>query len=125
MEKIATDKLVAYVVWLPVLNYQDAATLQKNGQKESRRLPGSRSLHYSDPQGHSGREWGRVMDIPYGAPAWDIYFAYGPDVRWEEGPPPVPTYWEHQLGGMPGNRRLNGPRFAEQVRRLLERVRTE
>jgi len=121
MEKIATDKLVAYVVWLPVLNYQDAVTLQKNGQKESSRMPGSRSLHYSDPEGYSGQQYGTIMEIPYGAPAWDIYFAFGPQVRWEDGAP-VPTYWEHQLGGLPGNRRLNGPRFADAVRRLLEQT---
>ena len=99
MEKIASDKLVNYVVWLPVLNYQNAATLQRNGQRESRRLPGPRSLHYSDPEGYSGKEYGEIVGVPYGAPA--------------------PTYWEHQLGGMDRSRRLNGPRFADEVRKLL------
>jgi hypothetical protein len=121
MEEIASDKLVAYVVWLPVLNYQDATTLQKNGQKESGRRPGSRSIHYTDPQGYSGKEYGKIMEIPYGAPAWDIYFACAPDGRWEDGPPP-PTYWEHQLGGLPGNKRLDGPRFADAVRELLQQT---
>ena len=124
MEKIARDKLVAYVVWLPVLNYQDAATLRKNGQKESSRMPGSRSIHYADPQGYSGKQYGKVMEIPYGAPAWDIYFAFGPDVRWGNAPP-APTYWEHQLGGLPGDKRLDGPRFADAVRRLFQQARSE
>lgn len=121
MEKIASEKLATYVVWLPVLNFQNAATLQRNGQKESSRLPGPRSLHYSDPEGYSGKEYGKIVDIPYGAPAWDIYFAFGPDVRWDNAPP-APTYWEHQLGGMDGTRRLNGPRFADEVRKLLAEV---
>lgn len=119
MESFESDNLVNYVVWLPVLNYQNAATLQRNARKESDRLPGPRSNHYTDPEGYSGRAYGQLMGVPYGAPAWDIYFAFGPGVRWESSPP-VPTYWEHQLGGMDSSRRLNGPRFAGQVERLLK-----
>src|SRR6266702_6708867 len=37
LETIPTDKLAVYVVWIPVLNFQDEATLQKNGMKESGR----------------------------------------------------------------------------------------
>lgn len=118
MEKIASEKLATYVVWLPVLNFQNAATLQRNVQKESSRLPGPRSLHYSDPEGYSGKEYGKIIGVPYGSPAWDIYFVFGADVRWDGGAP-APTYWEHQLGGMDGTRRLNGSRFAEEVRKLL------
>ncbi|MFQ5776676.1 MAG: hypothetical protein ACE5IP_01565 [Terriglobia bacterium] len=121
MGKIPTDKLVTYVVWLPVLNFQDASTLQRNGRKESSRLPGPRSLHFSDPEGYSGREYGKIVGIPYGAPAWDIYFAFGADVRWEDAPP-APTYWEHQLGRVDPARRLDGRRFAREVRKLLEKV---
>jgi len=121
MEKIASDKLATYVVWLPVLNFQNAATLQRNGQKESSRLPGARSLHYSDPEGYSGKAYGPIIGVPYGSPAWDIYFAFGADVQWQDGAP-APTYWEHQLGGMDRSRRLNGPRFAEEVRKLLAEV---
>lgn len=121
MGKFPTEKLVTYVVWLPVLNFQDASTLQRNGHKESHRLPGSRSLHFSDPEGYSGKEYGKIVDIPYGAPARDIYFAFGPNVRWEDTPP-APTYWEHQMGGVDSARRLSGPRFAREVRKLLEKV---
>ncbi len=117
MEKIASEKLATYVVWLPVLNFQNAATLQRNGQKESRRLPGPRSLHYSDPEGYSGKEYGKIVGVPYGAPAWDIYFSFGPDVQWQDGAP-APTYWE----GMDSSKRLNGPRFAAEVRKLLAEV---
>ncbi|MFQ5694389.1 MAG: hypothetical protein ACE5HB_00200 [Terriglobia bacterium] len=118
MEEIASDRLATYVVWLPVLNFQDARTLQRNTRKESRRLPGPRSLHYADPEGYAGHAYSKIMEIPYGAPAWDMYFAFGPDAEWKDGPP-APDYWEHQLGGMPPGKRLNGPRFAERVRRLL------
>lgn len=119
MEKIESDKLVTYVVWLPVLNFQNPATLQRNSHRYEKLIPGdSRVLHYADPEGYSGKEYGRIVEIPYGAPAWDIYFTFDAAVEWG-AEPPTPTYWEHQLGGLPGNKRLNGPRFAEQVRKLL------
>ncbi len=119
MEKIGSEKLVTYVVWLPLLNFQNAATLQRNAHRHEKLIPGgARVLHYSDPEGYSGKEYGKIVEMPYGAPAWDIYFAFGADVEWGEKPP-APTYWEHQLGGLPPERRLNGPRFADEVRKLL------
>jgi hypothetical protein len=54
LETIPTDKLPVYVVWIPVLNFQDEATLQQNGLKESGRVPDSRAIHYIDPNGFSG-----------------------------------------------------------------------
>ncbi len=38
LETIPSNKLAVYVVWIPVLNFQDEATLQKNGLKESRQF---------------------------------------------------------------------------------------
>lgn len=119
MEKFATDKLVAYVVWLPQLNYQDPARLQKKVRRYAELLPaGPRVTYYSDPQAYVGKKYGAVIKVPYGAPAWDVYFAFAADVRWGDSPPP-PTYWEQQMGGFPAETRLDGPRFAEQVRKLL------
>ena len=34
----------------------------------------------------------------------------------------MPNYWEHQLGGMSQDQYLDGPRFAEQVRKLLAKI---
>ncbi len=117
--KIGSDNLVTYVVWLPVLNFQKAPRLQRNAHRYEKLIPGGpRTLHYADLEGYSGNEYGKIVEIPYGAPAWDIYFAFGADEEWGETPP-LPTYWEHQLGGLAPERQLNGPRFAEQVRKLL------
>lgn len=122
MTEIGSDNLVTYVVWLPVLNFQNAKTLQRNAHRYEKLIPGGpRVLHYADPEGYSGKEYGRIVGISYGAPAWDIYFAFDADVEWGETAP-SPTYWEHQLGGMAPERQLNGPRFAEQVRKLLAEV---
>src|SRR6266446_1283026 len=51
LETISSGQLAVYVVWIPVLNYQDETTLYKNGLKESSRMPDSRAIHYVDPKG--------------------------------------------------------------------------
>src|SRR5713226_2131519 len=33
LETVPSNQLAVYVVWIPVLNYQDAPTLQRNGLK--------------------------------------------------------------------------------------------
>src|SRR5216683_6713508 len=38
LETIHSDRLAVYVVWIPVLNFQDEPTLQRNGLKESKRV---------------------------------------------------------------------------------------
>jgi hypothetical protein len=123
MEKFATDKLVAYVVWVPLLNIQDPARLQRNAQRYANLLPpGARVTHYNDPEAYAAKKYGPIIGVPYGGAAWDVYFAFGADVRWGDTPP-APTYWEHQLGGgIADNRLLDGPRFAGEVRKLLAKI---
>jgi hypothetical protein len=122
MDKISTDKLVAYVIWVPLLNLQDSATLQRHAHEYAKLLPGSaRVTHYSDPQANTGKSYGPIIGVPYGAPAWDVYLAFAADAHWGDAPP-TPSYWEHQLGGLPSSKFLDGPRFAEEVRKLLAKA---
>src|SRR5260370_15435847 len=81
LETIPSNKLAVYVVWIPVLNFQDEVTLQKNRLKVSGRVPDSRTIHYIDPNGFSGRQSSTLLNVPYSAPAWYVYFAFAPDVR--------------------------------------------
>ena len=118
LETIPSNKLAVYVVWIPVLNFQDEATLQKNGLKESGRVSDSRAIHYVDPNGFSGKQYSTVLNVPYHAPAWDVYFAFGPDVRWEDRAP-TPTDWMYQGEGFDRARLLDGRKFAERIQKLL------
>jgi hypothetical protein len=118
LERVHSDRLAVYVIWIPVLNFQDQATLQKNGLKESVRVSDSRATHYIDPNGFSGKQYSPILKIPYHSPAWDVYLAFGPGVRWEDRAP-VPTSWMYQGDGLEGGRRLDGPKFAEVVQQLL------
>jgi hypothetical protein len=122
MERITTDKLAVYVVWVPLLNFQDAARLQKNARQYAGLLPpGPHVSHYIDPGAYIGKKYGSVLGVPYGAPAWDVYLAFRADERWTDTPP-TPSYWEHQLGTMPSEKFLDGPRLAEEVRKLLAKM---
>jgi len=115
---IPSNRLAVYVVWIPVLNFQDEATLQRNGLKESSRISDSRAIHYIDPNGFSGKQYSAVMNVPYHAPAWDMYFAFGSDVRWEDRAP-TPTEWMYQGEGFDRAHLLDGHKFAEQIQKLL------
>ena len=118
MEAIRSDRLAVYVVWIPVLNFQDEPTLQKNGLKESSRLSDSRAIHYIDPRGLSGKEYSSILNFPYHSPAWDVYLAFGPEARWD-GHAPSPTDWMYQGEGFDRSRLLNGRRMAQEVQKLL------
>ena len=119
LDTIPNKQLAVYVVWLPVLNFQDEATLQRNGRKESTRVSDSRATHYIDPNGFSGKEYSPILNIPYHGPAWDVYLAFAADVHWNDGAP-SPTAWMHQGGdGMDRSRRLDGRKFAGEIQNLL------
>jgi len=118
LETISSSQLAVYVVWIPVLNYQDETTLYKNGLKESSRMPDSRAIHYVDPKGFSGKEYSTILNVPYHAPAWDVYFAFGPDVRWGDRAP-TPTEWMYQGEGFDRSRLLDARKFAGQIQKLL------
>ncbi len=118
METIHSDRLAVYVVWIPVLNFQDEPTLQKNGLKESSRLSDSRAIHYIDPRGFSGKEYSSILNFPYHSPAWDVYMAYAPSIRWEDHAP-TPDDWMYQGEGLDRSRLLDGRKMAQQVQKLL------
>jgi len=122
VNRFAGDKLAVYVVWVPLLNLQDPPTLQRHAQQCAKLIPpGLRVTHYIDPAAYSGKKYGPILGVPYGSPAWDVYLAFGADAHWAENAP-SPVYWEHQLGGMPAKNYLDGPRFAEEVRKLLAKI---
>ncbi len=118
METIQTDRLAVYVVWIPVLNFQDEPTLQKNGLKESSRLSDSRAIHYIDPLGFSGKEYSSILNFPYHSPAWDVYLVFGSEARWDNRPP-SPSDWMYQGEGLGRARLLDGHKMAQQVQKLL------
>jgi hypothetical protein len=114
--------LAVYVVWLPALNSQSPAELQKNGAEAAKLIDDPRVRFYVDPRGFSGTAYGKLMNIPRGSPAWDIYFAFDGNAKWKDQPP-KPQYWMHQLWGMDPKLLLKGPVFFEHAKKLLGEAR--
>lgn len=107
------------MVWLPALNSQSPSALEKNGAEGAGLISDPRVRFYVDPKEVLGTAYGKLMHIPDGSPAWDIYFAFGPDAQWRNKPP-KPDFWMHQLWGVNPKLLLNGPVFLDHVKRLLD-----
>jgi hypothetical protein len=53
------------------------------------------------------------------AAAWDTYLLFDRDARWQaDSLPPEPAWWEHQLPGLPPERRLDPARFGSKAAAL-------
>lgn len=55
-----------------------------------------RLSYFWDENQLTGLEWGKVLDLD--KTAWDVYFLYGPNVKWKKKVP-KPDFWMHQLSG--------------------------
>jgi hypothetical protein len=114
LAEIGDPSLRAHVVWVPILK-----TDQDPPDQETRALvPDGRAVHYWDADGIVSPLFAAALGLSPGYPAWDVYLIYGPDVRWEDGPP-TPVYWHHQLPGVTKAPFLDGDSFARQLRLVL------
>ena len=75
-----------------------------------------RVKHFWDSQEVVGKAFQPVLDAP--VPAWDVWMLFGRDAVWSD-PAPTPSWWETQLGGLPQDRELDGPRFSRKAAQLL------
>lgn len=100
-----------FVVWSPQLGAEEyhvpeATTL----------LPDSRAHHYWDPERLLGKLFRPVLSTP--GTAWDVWLLFDRDATWPENGVPEVAWWEHQLDGMPPDRRLDPDRFADRATTL-------
>ncbi len=109
-EEVASQSLVGDVVWLPMMNGDDAQA----ARAESAHLPEDRISQYWDPEKRLGGLFARTLGLE--GVAWDVYLLYAPGVSWEADAPPKPTFWMHQLPEVVGaaeNLRLDPGRFSK------------
>ena len=115
LDTIKEPNLRVYVAWVPILP-EDTETPDAGTRAL---LPDRRAVHFWDAEHALPEPFSRMLRLPEGWPAWDIYLAYPPGVDWE-GEPPAPAFWHHQLGDTLDAPMLDGPRFAKQLRALLK-----
>jgi len=88
-------------------------------------MPDPRARHYWDGGRVVGRGYrtlkldGRPLDL--GIEAWDVWMLFDGKARWTVPGPPEPAWWEHQLHGLPEERRLDPDRFAGKAAALRAR----
>jgi hypothetical protein len=79
---------------------------------------------YWNPTGDFGREMSKTLNFWNGhrwVYAWDTWMIYSPNVVWEKGVPPPPSFLMHQLGGLDNTKFpfLDSKIFAAQVNTQL------
>jgi hypothetical protein len=76
-------ELAVYAVWVPFLGgTRDAAALSQ------RVLPDPRVIQFWDEAALTS-DWFAAHVEDGQAPAWDVYYLYGPDARWTDVPSPL------------------------------------
>jgi hypothetical protein len=113
LEQNPGDRLAAYVVWGPMLGEETAA----DAKQATRHLPDRRVANFWTPTHALATVLATPLDLHDGK-AWDTFLLFGPGARWGDSPP-VPDYYMHVNKPLPPERRLNGEKLAEQVRKLL------
>lgn len=104
--------LKAFVVHVPTLRAEE-----HHAARAVRLMEGAGIRHYWDPEGQSGVELQKAMEID--AYAWDVWLLYDRGAEWTADQAPKPVHWEHQLGGLPRDKKLDPKRFAAKVTALL------
>jgi len=121
-DKQNDDRLVTFVVHVPTMGAKE-----HHAADSIPLMNGPRVHHYWEESGIIGQHYTEVMDV--NMYVWDFWAIYGPDAVWDGTLPPVPEYYEHQLGvtssnfrGFPKERVLDAERFAAQTRNYLAQV---
>jgi hypothetical protein len=87
----------------------------------TKRLPDVRVRHYWDSDRKLVAEYARTLRT--NEQPWDVYFLYGRDAEWTNGPPP-PAYWMDQIG-LENGTPLNAAKLAERAQELLSQQETK
>ncbi len=119
------DRLMTFVVHVPTMGAKE-----NHAADSMPLLDGPRVRHYWEESGIIGQHFAEVMDVAMYV--WDFWAIYGPDAVWEGTLPPVPDYFEHQLGvtsggsrGFPRELVLDAERFATKTAEYLQLVDTQ
>ena len=109
-------RIVTFVVHVPTLGAREA-----NVAPASRLIANRYTTHYWEETGITGKLMQEVMGVD--KYVWDFWTIYGPDVVWsDERLMPAPSFWQHQLDGLPIDKKLNANVFAAKVDEFLAQV---
>ena len=120
LEEIVDERLKMYVIWEPMLS-GDSKEL---ADKVSKEVNDPRMVFQAwDENRVNGKLWTSFMKktdnrwIADG-PAWDVYFLYRANDKWDEDKPSVPGYWQHQGAGT-AELKLNYSKLKSKIEEFL------
>ena len=106
-------RMITYVVHVPTLGAREV-----NVAPASRLISNAHTTQYWEETGITGK----LMEETLGLTdryIWDFYAIYGPTAVWSDERPPVPDFYQHQLQGLPPEKRLQADAFAAKVGEFL------
>lgn len=112
--QVKDPDLRVYAVWASVLKSDFEIAVGR----ATRRLPDERVSHYWDAQGELVKAYAPVLKLGGDQTAWDVYYVYGRDAEWKDGPPPPPDFIMDQVD-LPGSRPLDADKLAAELNRQL------
>jgi len=111
-------RTATFVIHVPTLGAHEA-----NVAPASRLIINRYTTHYWEETGITGRLMQQVMGVD--KYVWDFWAIYAPNARWsDERLMPAPSFWQHQLGGLPAEKKLDANVFAAKVDEFLAQVST-
>ena len=114
--KINDPRLVAISVFIPMLSGDSVDAARDSAGKLKKVGIDS----FWDGKRDLGKEFGEAVMLPRGLKvAWDAYFIFGPDAKWQDRAP-KPVFWMHQLAN--DDRFLDGDKFREQTEAELKKL---
>jgi hypothetical protein len=109
-EEFPDQKLVGFIVWVPMLPTDKADT----AQLEQDTITDPRLRCWFDADKAAANAWSSFIGLP--TTTWDVYAIYDAGAAWDDGaPPPPPNIWMHQLPPTPATQladRLDPVRLA-------------
>ncbi len=114
-KKVDDPRLATFVVHVPTLGAREA-----NVAPASHLIANRYTMQYWEETGITGK----LMQQAMGADkyVWDFWTIYGPKTVWSDDRPPAPDFWQHQLGFLPPEKRLDANAFAAKVDEFLAQV---
>ncbi len=118
--EIVDERLKMYIIWEPMLS-GDSKEL---ADKVSKEVNDPRMVFQAwDENRVNGKLWTSVMhkaDDRWLAdgPAWDVYFLYKANEKWDEDKPTNPGYWQHQGAGT-AELKLNYSKLKSKIEEFL------
>lgn len=112
LKNVPDNRLSIYIVWLPMFPGDSRGWAQTRSDE----FKDGRLSYYWDGSRLTGDDWGKTLGMDH--TAWDVYFLFGTDSKWE-GTAPAPAFWMHQLRGVTKAPMLNKGEFETKVKELL------